>query len=73
MSRLLGDCEETEMDEQKAREILKDALAEDGGLTNTGWYVGWTPGDSEAVLDGHFTAEQLEAVVWWMRNAPKPE
>lgn len=59
------------MDEKTAKEIIgNETISIDGGLYNLGGYLGWTPGDDEAVLDGHFTADQLEAIAWWMRNHP---
>ena len=64
------------MDEKKAREILKDIIRTDGGLADGGladlsWYLDWQVGDEEATLDGPFSAEDLEAIAWWMRNAKK--
>ena len=56
------------MDEAKAREILGDAINPDGGLYNLGWYLGWPPGNADATLDGSFTADDLDAIAWWMRN-----
>lgn len=64
------------MDEQRAREILGDRIESDGRLVaglspkNSGSeYMGWTPDDEIAALDGRFTADELEAIAWWMRNA----
>ena len=59
------------MDEKKAREILKDIIRTDGGLADLSWYLDWQVGDEEATLDGPFSAEDLEAIAWWMRNAKK--
>lgn len=58
------------MDGERATEILRErrAISEDGGLYNLGWYLGWNPHRPEAVLDGDFTADELEAIAWWMRN-----
>jgi len=57
------------MNEAKAREVLRDAIEEDGSLYSLGWYLEWKGG--EAILDGSFSAEDLEAIVWWMRKHPK--
>jgi len=38
---------------------LADCITPDGGLYSLGWYLGWTPGDERAVLDGEFTAKDL--------------
>lgn len=47
---------------EEARQHVAEAIQPDGGLFNLGWYLGWTPGDSEAVLDGRFTADELRAI-----------
>jgi len=61
------------MNEQRAKEILsqRNAIPDEGGLWNLGWYLEWNSGDKEAVLDGEFEAEELEAIAWWMRNKSK--
>jgi len=60
------------MDEEKARETLcgdgDNIIQDNGGLHSLGWYLNWEAGDSEACLDGQFTADELEAIAWWMRN-----
>lgn len=58
------------MDEAKAREMLAGDTLTDGGLYNAIQFLSWTPGDEGATLDGNFSADHLEAIVWWMRNAP---
>lgn len=68
-----------EMNEQRARDILGKndgsfnppfgAIKADGSLDDIGRYLSWSPGDDGVSLDGDFTAEELEAVAWWMRNA----
>lgn len=55
------------MTEDQAAEILKEAIKPSGGLYNLGWYLDWS-GQKTAVMDGEFTADQLEAIAWWMRN-----
>lgn len=63
------------MNEKRAREILGNvegrtgAIHPDGRLYNLGAYLDWAPGYENATLDGEFTADQLEAIAWWMRNA----
>ena len=57
------------MDEKKAKELLAPAIQTDGWLFNLGWYLNWKLGDKDATLDGSFTADDLEAIAWWMRNA----
>lgn len=63
------------MTEERARALLGDAVNDDGGLyCNCGdtlreAYVTWNTDEDTACLDGHnFTADQLEAIAWWMRN-----
>jgi hypothetical protein len=56
------------MDETRALEILGDTISKDGGLYNLGHYTAWNPGSETATLDCEFTADELEAIAWWMRN-----
>ena len=56
------------MDEAKARGILGKAIQPDNSLYNTGHYIGYDVGDDDVCLDDRFTADELEAIAWWMRN-----
>lgn len=57
------------MNEEKAREILGEAIQPDGSLGSCGWeYIDWKPGQNGIILDGGFGLETLEAIVWWMQN-----
>jgi len=58
------------MNEEKARSILREGIIQpDNSLHDLGWYLDWhSSGGLDAVLDGPFTAEELEAIAWWMRN-----
>ncbi len=56
------------MNETRAREILGDTVQPDYSLYCLGHYTHWTPGDKDATLDCQFTADELEAIAWWMRN-----
>lgn len=57
------------MTEKMAREILADYIDErDNGLFCCGHYLAWTPGETTVRLDDDFEADELEAIVWWMRN-----
>lgn len=69
------------MDEELAREILGDmcdvlgnradpTIKADGGLYSLSAYLSWDIGDRQAIIDGEFTADELEAIAWWMRNHP---
>ena len=55
------------MDEEKAREILGSYITGDG-LYCLGRYLYWEKGSKEATLDAEFSIDELEAIVWWMRN-----
>ena len=56
------------MNEKHSREILDAAIRSDGSLYFLGWYLYWDINGGEASLDGDFTADQLEAIAWWMKN-----
>lgn len=57
------------MTEQRARELLGLAAGRDGMLTDfAGRWLTWHPGEREVHLKGAFTADELEAIAWWMRN-----
>lgn len=59
------------MNEEMAIEILReDVIQPDGSLYSGGWYLEWPSlkNHGEAQLDGRFTADELEAIAWWMRN-----
>lgn len=62
---------ETTMNEARAREILGGWIDKsDSGLFCLGYYIAWTPGEEKATLDDEFSAEELEAIAWWMRHKP---
>ena len=56
------------MDEERARELLP--INDDGWSIGPsyGHYMDWSPGYEHITLDSGFTVEELEAIVWWMRN-----
>ena len=56
------------MDEKKARDILGESISPDGGLSNGGHYMAWNPDEDRITLDCRFELEELEAIVWWMKN-----
>ncbi len=60
------------MDEEQARKILSTWVQPDGGLYCLGKYISWTPGEQSICLDDYFTPDELEAMVWWMRNTKSP-
>ena len=57
-------------DERKQKEILGDAIQEDGSLYSLGWYLHWKPG-SNITLDGKFTVEELRVIVRYIENFKK--
>ena len=60
-----------EMSEERAREILSEIIDENGSLYELSpSYISWR-GESRIIsLDGDFDDDELEAIVWWMRNNP---
>lgn len=57
------------MTEQRARQILGEAVKPNDELYGSEEYLAWPSKYAEAAtLDGHFTADELEAIAWWMRN-----
>lgn len=58
---------------EEAKEVLKDAIADNGGLFNLGWYLHWGKGQENAVLDGDFDADELEAIAVYMRGPDATE
>ncbi len=60
------------MNEKKAKEILEEEVfTKNGGLYSSGWYLNWEINERDAFLDGIFTADELEAIAWWMHNKKK--
>ena len=60
------------MNKDKATHILRDYIQPDRGLYCLGHYLAWTPGDDEITLDCRFTVDELDAIVWWMKNRVNP-
>jgi len=61
------------MDEAKARKILGDAVQEDDSLGGEapfrfGIYRQWTGGSITLGDVEDLTADELEAIAWWIRN-----
>lgn len=58
------------MDKIKAQSVLSAAgveFLEKGGLESLTNYVSWRPGEYRISLDGLFTADELEAMAWYMK------
>lgn len=58
------------MNEEQARAILGSMVMPDNSLYDLSKYLCFPShdGDKTAHLDGYFTADELEAIAWWMRN-----
>ena len=62
------------MEEHEARKVLEPWIGVDDSINtldlerNCDFYAWWVPTSISITLDGYFTAEQLEAIAWWMRN-----
>ena len=55
---------------EDVKKILGEGIdSRDEGLTYIGnEYIAWTPGDTKACLDGHFTADELIAMGTYMKT-----
>ncbi len=56
------------MDRERALVILNTDIQPCGRLHCLGRYLNFHPGDDTATLDADFTADELEAIAWWMRQ-----
>lgn len=56
---------------EKARAILEAAVRDNDCLRSTYGQIVWELGERDCHLVGYFTAEELEALAWWMRNKSK--
>jgi hypothetical protein len=62
------------MDENEAREILGPAIEEEDKdqlnflIPGGEKFISWRPGRVSVTLDDDFCVEELEAIVWWMKN-----
>ncbi len=65
------------MNEVKARQILGEAIHDDGSLgwLKDGEFLEWdtsaNPAETDVQLDGWFSADELEAIAWWMKHHTK--
>jgi len=58
---------------EEAKEYLGEDIQQDGGLSNICNYLDWSPGHEEAVLDGSFTAQELESIAAYMKGFSRLE
>lgn len=61
------------MDRDKALEIIEEYMEDDGSFCSYGHFIGWQPGAQKITLDSDFTVEELEALVWLMKNSTSAE
>jgi hypothetical protein len=63
-------AKQSQMTEERAREVLGDTVRPDNSLRNSFQYIAWslTHQPSCVVLDSEFEPDELEAIAWWMRN-----
>ena len=54
------------MDEKRAREILGTDIRDDNSLYCGLRYLFWN--GEQITLDADFTVDELEAIVWWVKN-----
>lgn len=63
------------MNEEEAKNILRNCIGKDGELyLSSGSYLSWYPRDGDGsdgtvgpTLDGRFKPKELEAIAWWVR------
>ena len=58
------------MTEERAREILIDKIDEDGVFSDGDRIAIFTYGGRTTRVEGRFTADELEAIAFWMRRGP---
>jgi len=56
------------MNEPRAREILGFKEGQEFSWGDIHDYVHQTKCDDNVCIDGYYTADELEAIAWWMRN-----
>ena len=66
-----------EMNEEKAREILRPSITSitefELFIAGKDWKLDYTFSEPYAVVDGCLTADELESLAWWMRNKGKAD
>ena len=60
------------MNEKEAREILGDIIQDDDKLDSERsaqiYYISWEADGNGVGLDGWYSTDELEAIIWWMKN-----
>jgi hypothetical protein len=57
---------------EEAKKALGDSLKPDGSVYELGQYMCYSPGDKTVCLDADFNADELEALVVYMRATTNP-
>lgn len=58
------------MDDQQSRKILgEDSVKADGSIRYEDGFACWDVGDTTVTLDGSFSIEELEAIIWRVRGS----
>ena len=47
---------------------MADMMRESDGALKSVRYIDWNPGDTSITMDDNFTIEELEAILWWVKN-----
>jgi hypothetical protein len=56
-------------EKNEIKKILASYIQQDGSLSsNDDSYLDWNFGAEKITLDGRFTADELEAIAWWMKR-----
>lgn len=57
------------MNEEKARELLKEYIQPNNDLMPRGEeFTRWYTDEENPIIDGCFSPDELEAIAWWVRN-----
>lgn len=56
------------MEFEEASKILGEAIEKNGNLYSANPYIIWGITGDQVTLDGEFTAQELEAIAYWMRH-----
>lgn len=59
------------MNNKRAKEILKNYIRKDNSLHSYEQYTSWNKKDKTILLDGDYSIELLEALVYWMKKYSK--
>ena len=55
--------------QEACEKLSNEIIKETGDLYNSNWYLRYNKGDRDAVLDGEFNADDLEAIAVFIRHS----